>query len=117
LRRGTRAFSLLANAIEVKENPMTIGVVATLKIQEGKEAEFESVFTALAKQVRANEPGNKLYAYFRSRKEKGTYVVMEEYADEEALAAHRKSDHFRAAGPGIGATLAGPPDVHLMDAV
>jgi quinol monooxygenase YgiN len=42
---------------------------------------------------------------------------MEEYENEEALTAHRKSDHFRAAGPKIGAVMAGPPDVHLMDAV
>jgi quinol monooxygenase YgiN len=96
---------------------MTIGVVATLKAQEGKEAEFEAVFAELAKAVRANEPGNRLYAFFRSRKDKGTYVVMEEYENEEALTAHRKSDHFRAAGPKIGAVMAGPPDVHLMDAV
>jgi quinol monooxygenase YgiN len=96
---------------------MTIGAIATLKVQEGKEAEFEAVFCALAKEVRANEPGNRLYALFRSRKEKGAYVVMEEYESEEAVTAHRKSDHFRTAGPKIGATLAGPPDVHLMDAV
>lgn len=96
---------------------MTIGVVATLKVQEGKEAEFEAAITELCKAVRANEPGNRLYAFFRSRKEKGTYVVMEEYESEEALTAHRKSDHFRAAGPKIGAVIAGPPDVHLMDAI
>ena len=33
---------------------MTIGVVATLKIQEGKNAAFEEAFLALAEQVRAN---------------------------------------------------------------
>ena len=96
---------------------MTIGAIATLKVQEGKEAEFEAAMTELCKAVRVNEPGNRLYAFFRSRKEKGTYVVMEEYENEEAVTAHRKSDHFRTAGPEIGATLAGPPDVHLMDAV
>lgn len=37
---------------------MAIGVVATLKVAEGKGGEFESVFRDLAAQVKANEPGN-----------------------------------------------------------
>ncbi len=44
---------------------MTIGVIATLKVQDGKGAELESVFRDLAAQVRANEPGNKLYQLCR----------------------------------------------------
>ena len=96
---------------------MTVGIIATLKAQEGKEDEFEAVFRELAAAVRANEPGNKLYSVFRSRKDKGTYVVMEAYDNEDALQAHRKADHFRTAGPRIGATLAGPPDIHYLDAI
>ncbi len=96
---------------------MSIAVVATLKTQEGKEAELEAIFGELCKAVRANEPGNNLYSLFRSRKDKSTFVVLEVYESEDALKAHGKSDHFRAAGPKIGATLAGPPDLHYMDAV
>ena len=96
---------------------MAIGVVATLKVQEGKEAEFEATFRELMDQVRAQEPGNQLYSLFRSRKDKSTYVVMEIYSDDDSLKAHGKSEHFRAAGPKLGAVLAGAPNVHLMDAV
>jgi quinol monooxygenase YgiN len=96
---------------------MPSGVVATLKIQDGKEAEFEDIFRGLMGEVRAHEPGNHLYRVFRSRKDKGTYVVMEIYQDDDAMKAHGKSDHFRAASPKIGATLAGPPDIHFMDAI
>ena len=96
---------------------MPIGVIATLKIQDGKEGEFEATFGELAKVVRANEPGNMLYRLFRSRKDKNSYIVMEIYEDEDALKAHGKSEHFRAAGPKIGAALAGPADIHYMDAV
>ncbi|MGD0189392.1 MAG: putative quinol monooxygenase [Rhizomicrobium sp.] len=96
---------------------MTVGIVATLKAQEGKESEFEAVFRELAAAVRANEPGNKLYSVFRSRKDKGTYIVMEMYENEDAVQAHRKADHFRAAGPKIGAALAGAPDVAYFDAI
>lgn len=96
---------------------MTIGVIATLKVQEGKTAEFEAVFGDLAKQVRANEPGNKLYQVFKSRKEASTYVVMEIYADQSALDAHGKSDHFKAAGPKLGPTMAGRPEVLYLDSI
>ena len=96
---------------------MSIGVIATVKAQEGKEQEFEKQFLELAAAVRANEPGNKLYTLFRSRKEKGTYVVLEIYADEDAVNAHRKSDHYRAAGPKLGGVVSGPPDIHFLDAV
>ena len=96
---------------------MAIGVVATLKVADGKGEEFEGVFRDLAAQVRANEPGNQVYQVFKSRKEPGTYIVMEIYADQAALEAHGKSDHFRAAGPKIGPTMAGRPDVAYFDAI
>jgi quinol monooxygenase YgiN len=96
---------------------MAIGVIATIKVQDGKDKDFEAVFRDLSKAVRANEPGNKLYSVFRSRKDADTYVVMEVYENEDALKAHGKSDHFRAAGPRIGPTLAGPPDIHYLDAI
>ena len=96
---------------------MAIGVIATLKVQDGKGDEFEAVFRDLAAQVRANEPGNKLYQVFKSRKEANTYVVMEIYQDQGALEAHGKSDHFRAAGPKLGPTMAGRADVQYFDAI
>lgn len=96
---------------------MATGVVATLKIQEGKEAEFEAIFHDLMAEVRAKEPGNHLYRVFRSRKDKSIFVVMEIYENDDAMKAHGKSDHFRAANPKIGAVLAGPPDIHFMDAI
>ena len=96
---------------------MAIGVIATLKIQEGKGPEFEAVFRDLAGQVRANEPGNKLYQVFKSRNDANTYIVMEVYADQAALEAHGKSDHFKAAGPKIGPTLGGRPDIHYLDSI
>lgn len=94
-----------------------IGVIATIKIQDGKAAEFEAVFADLSAKVRANEPGNHAYQLCKSRTEPNTYKVLELYADEEALKAHGASDHFKAAGPGIGACLAGRPDVEYLDGV
>jgi len=96
---------------------MTIGVFATIKAREGQEAALEAGFKELAAAVRANEPGNSLYMLVRSRKEKGTYHVMEVYESEEALNAHRGSAHMKAIGPKLGPVVAGPPAVEIFDAV
>jgi len=94
---------------------MTIGVIATLKIQDGKNAEFEAFFGELAKQVRANEPGNLAYQLTQSRAEPQTYKVLELYADQEALTHHGGTDYFKAAGPKFGAVLAGRPEIEYLD--
>jgi quinol monooxygenase YgiN len=94
-----------------------IGIVATLKIQDGKADEFEAVFAELSAKVRANEPGSLLYQLTRSRAEAGTYKVLELYKDEAAINAHRGADYFRELGAKMGACLSGRPDVELLDAV
>ena len=94
-----------------------IGVIATLRVKSGQSKAFEAVFAQLAAQVRANEDGNLAYQLCRSRSEADTYKVLEIYRDEAALEAHRDSEHFRAAGPGLGPLLEGRPEVELLDAV
>ena len=81
-----------------------IGIIATLRVQPGKEAEFEAVFAELAPAVRANEPGNSFYKLFRTA-EAGVYKVLECYDDEAAVAAHRASDHFRTLGAKLSPCL------------
>lgn len=96
---------------------MTIGIVATIKVQEGKNAEFEEVFNALAAQVRANEKGNLFYVLTKSRTDPSTYKVLEAYTDQDALTAHGQTEYFKAAGPKMGPFLAGRPDVEYLDGV
>ena len=94
-----------------------IGIIATLKVQEAKAAEFEGVFKDLAEQVRANEPGNLCYQLTKSRTEPGTYKVLELYKDQDAVTHHGQTDYFRAAGAKMGPCLAGRPDIEMLDAV
>ena len=94
-----------------------IGVVATLTIQPGKDKEFEAFFLELAAQVKANEPGNLMYQLTKSRTEANVYKVLELYSDQDALAAHGKTECFRAAGKGFAAVLGGAPVVEYLDAV
>jgi quinol monooxygenase YgiN len=94
-----------------------IGVIATLRVQDGKSDEFERVFAELAAKVRENEPGNVAYQLCRSRSEAQTYKVLELYRDEDALKAHGASEHFKAAGPALGAVLAARPEIEYLDAI
>jgi quinol monooxygenase YgiN len=75
---------------------MTVGVIAYIKVREGKGAQFEETFSYQAAQVRENEPGNLLYRLFRSRTDPNEYAVMEIYRDDSALKAHAEGTHLAA---------------------
>ena len=92
-----------------------IGVIATLRVQPGKEADFEAAFAELAAAVNADEPGNSFYRLFRTD-ETGTYKVLECYDDMAAVEAHRASTHFREIGARFGPWLASAPDIERLNA-
>ena len=96
---------------------MAVGVLATITVAQGKNAEFEQVFLELIEQVRANEPGNIFYALNRSMSDPQVYKVMEQYVDGEALDVHSKSEHFRSANKKLAALVAGAPDIELLEAL
>jgi quinol monooxygenase YgiN len=96
---------------------MAVGVIARLKIQEGKNEEFEGIFKELQAAVAENEPENNFYSIHRSANDPQTYVVLEQYADQAALDAHGKTDHFRTIGAKMGSCMAGAPEIEVMEAV
>jgi quinol monooxygenase YgiN len=93
-----------------------IAVVATIRVQEGKEAEFEAVMKALAEKVRANEPGTTHYQLCKS-KQGPTYVVLENYTDQDAFNHHVKSSYFKEASPKMGACMAGAPKLEFYEVI
>ena len=96
---------------------MALGLLATITVQEGKNAEFEKVFMDLTAQVRANEPGNIFYILHRSKSNPQVYKVMEQYESAEALEAHGKTDYFREANKALGAVVAAVPEIEVLDTV
>ncbi|HQP20358.1 MAG TPA: putative quinol monooxygenase, partial [Phenylobacterium sp.] len=91
-----------------------IGIIATLKVAEGKNAEFEAIFTDLAAQVKANEPGCVAYQLTKSRTDPQTYKVLELYADQAALAAHGQTEYFKAAQPKMCPCMGGRPEIEVL---
>jgi quinol monooxygenase YgiN len=96
---------------------MAIGVIATITIREGKNAEFEQLFTELTEQVLANEPGAIFYALHRTKSDSQVYKVLEQYTDQEAIKAHGKTEYFLAASEKMGALVTAAPDLEVLDAV
>ena len=93
-----------------------LGVIATLRIKPGANAEFEKAMGELQKAVRANEPGNKLYVLHQTD-DPTVYVMLERYTDQAALEAHRASAHFKTLGGALGPHMAGRPEVKIMEEV
>jgi quinol monooxygenase YgiN len=92
-----------------------IGIVAKLTIKDGSQQAFEDLMSGLMKEVRANEPGNIMYQLMLKSGSTTEYYVIEQYKDAEAVAAHGRSAHFRAASPKMGAMLDGRPEIIRME--
>ena len=66
-----------------------IGLIAKLKVQDGKGPALEKAFAPLSVIVNSDtEPGNLLYKLCKSRSDPDTYVVMELYRDQAAVDEH-----------------------------
>lgn len=96
---------------------MTLGVIATITVVEGKNQEFESVFSDLAKQVLSQEPGVLLYALHRSKSKPQVYKVMEQYRSAQDLKVHQQTDYFLAANKALATVVAAAPEIELLDVV
>lgn len=96
---------------------MSVGIIATLKVNPGKGPDLEAIFRDLAPQVLGNEAGAIAYKLTKSRTEEDTYKVLELYKDEDAVAAHGQSEHFKAAGPRFAGVLAGRPEIERLDGI
>lgn len=96
---------------------MAIGLLVTLTVHEGKNAEFEQLFLNMAEQIRAREPGTIFYVLHRSRADSQVYKVMEQYEDAEAMMAHGKTDYYREANTVLGPLVAAMPEIEVLDTV
>ncbi len=96
---------------------MAIGVIATITIKEGVNAEFEAEFAKLAEQVLANEEGCVFYALHRSQTDQQVYKVLEQYLSPEDLQAHGNTEYFKAANAVLAGMVAAAPEIETLDAV
>lgn len=91
-----------------------VATTALLKAKPGREEELERVLRTLESEVRANEPGCESWRPLRSRHDPRLYLLVERYADDEALAAHANSSHYIEAIPSLMDCLEEPPRLAIF---
>lgn len=96
---------------------MSLGVIATINVKEGKNEEFEALFTKLTEQVLANEPGCTFYALHRSKSDPQVYKVLEQYQTADDIKAHGVTDYFQAAGAAMAGLVTAAPDIEVLDGI
>lgn len=92
---------------------MPLEVIATLEARPAREADAEAALRALLTHTRL-EPGVLRYDLYRDSTRPATFLMVEAYADEAALEAHRESAHFLRFQEQAGDWLAAAPTVAVL---
>ncbi len=66
-------------------------------VKAGKESEFEDLVRQMSEASLRNEPGCLQYNLCKTT-EHDNFVILEKYADQAALDAHRKAGYFKELG-------------------
>ena len=93
-----------------------IGIIATMKIKEGVNKEFEESASRLKDAVTKNEPGVVYYDWYKGEDD-SSYVVLERYESQEALDAHGQTEHMKNIGWEMGQYMAGRPEVTILKSI
>ena len=94
-----------------------ITVVATLKVQPGKEGAFRQEAEKMIAHVKANEPGTLVYVLHQSTKDPTEFMFFETYSDQAAFSAHGASESMRHFFGAVGTLVAGRPEVKMYDEI
>ncbi|HMM19958.1 MAG TPA: putative quinol monooxygenase [Selenomonadales bacterium] len=89
-----------------------IVLVATMKAQQGKEAELEAALKSVIPMVEL-EKGTLQYVLHRSHDDSGKFLFYEKYADKEALDFHGSTAYLQELFSMIPDLLAEKPSVTL----
>jgi len=92
-----------------------ITILAILKAQPGKDSELAQVCAQLSKVVRTKEEGNSMYLAHVTTRDPSEIVLIEKYTNEQALADHRHSVHYKEAGTKFKMLLATPPVIKVLN--
>jgi quinol monooxygenase YgiN len=95
-----------------------ITVTAKLRVNEGKADDFVAAAKKMVAAVKANEAGKTLsYDLYRSKSDPNTFLFIESYADDEALAAHRTTPHMAEFGAALQGLLAARTEIERFEPV
>ncbi|REE23599.1 MULTISPECIES: putative quinol monooxygenase [unclassified Paraburkholderia] len=95
---------------------MTVEVIATLQARPERESDVEAALRVLLTHSR-QEPGIRRYDLYRDSTRPATFHLIEAYADEAALEAHRESAHYLRYREQAGEWLMAAPMVAVLHPV
>jgi len=94
---------------------MSIRLTVQLPIKEGEAEAFEAAAGPALAQVKAEDKGCEMYDLFRSVDDPTRYVMVESWASEEDLEAHKTSAAMGEVGKAIGGFIGGAPVMHQYE--
>src|SRR5919199_1421046 len=92
-----------------------IVLVARYQVKPGKGGEVLEVLSRMARLVKEQEPGCKLYQVSRSTEDPDHFLLYEQYTDQAAFEGHRTTPHFKAIIEAIGLPLVDKRDREVYD--
>jgi quinol monooxygenase YgiN len=93
-----------------------ITVTAIQKAKSSQKPRLEALMKELTVQVR-KEPGCSTFDYLRSRDNPNSYLVIEQYVDQQALTFHQSTDYLKRFIPQMMECLEQAPAVVIYDDV
>ncbi len=94
---------------------MSIRMTVQLPIKAGKAAEFEAAAAPALARVRAEDAGCEMYDLFKSCDDDTRFVMVESWAAEADLEAHKTSPAMKDIVAAFGAHLDGRPVMHQYE--
>jgi quinol monooxygenase YgiN len=92
-----------------------ISVTSELRAKSGEEAEVARISLELARSSLSDESGCRGFTVTRSRHDPRLFLLVERYADDDALAEHSRAPHFKDAFEALIQRLEEPPRLALFD--
>ncbi|MCE5090251.1 antibiotic biosynthesis monooxygenase [Staphylococcus devriesei] len=87
---------------------------AKLKVNEAYREEYLELMKGLVDNARQEE-GNTFYSHYEDVSERNTFVVVENYKDQEAVEAHNHSEHFKVFSENIGKYITEQPEIDVAE--
>ena len=89
--------------------------IATMKVAEGRETDFERLQAELSEIAHAREPGLLVYDVIRHTENPRTYVVYARFKDQEAFDFHQQADFHQRLVPPILDCVEGEMDLQFFE--
>lgn len=93
-----------------------VSVFASFHPRPGREADVGELLGWMVERTRA-EPGCERYDLYEDREAQGTFHLLERYRDQDALEAHRASEHYLEYRRRIADMLRDPVGVIVLEPI